>query len=467
MIVHSVSHPEQLINEQKSALMASSMMQRCFAISYTYHQYYLPGQPALKLFALVALLREGDDCAIFVSVTPASERLYEELLGLPEHVGNLSSWVADHQLPWINLSSPLLLDPVYIPKPWGQEVWYTGIEARGQSSIIAGQYSLPLPWLLSLMPEFLVAGNEQQLVLLKILDPLPDDVYGDLYFEMHEQKQEVYVVTDINPEAWPDKVGGIRLGFAPEKRAQFADDQQFKKAYLSAVKEYENIRREIDRQLDIKRVDYDIGLNDPVDPQRLKLWQQELSAELLRQEQHKREAMYSFTAVQPLRIGDVVKVPCCTPHALQHGVRTVEFQTPVYERKIISFAQKVLTQSHWDTEEALEKTVLDQSPISLLKLIFSDENLLIEQVVVFDDFEVHRIRVSAAGCYEIAPADHYHLLMVIAGTIECYAKVSHHVPVVQYVSGQALLLPASLNNARWVAGADGAILLLAMPSVSD
>ena len=94
-----------------------------------------------------------------------------------------------NDLPVLNLSAPLLLQTVSISKPWGREIWYTGIEERGVSRVTDGLFSAPLSWVLSVAPEHLVANCERQINLLKILDPLAEEVYGDLYFELHEEKQ--------------------------------------------------------------------------------------------------------------------------------------------------------------------------------------------------------------------------------------------------------------------------------------
>ena len=72
--------------------------------------------------------------------------------------------------------------------------------------------------------------------------------------------------------------------------------------------------------------------------------------------------MESFTRLLDLRVGDVVRVEPYYPHSLQHGVRVVELQTPTYERFIISFAQQVVTQDHWDSEHAIAHMSLDPAP---------------------------------------------------------------------------------------------------------
>ena len=137
------------------------------------------------------------------------------------------------------------LTPVHIAKPWGQEIWYSGIEARGESSVIAdnGQ-RVPLSAYLAAAPNLLTNGYP--VLLLKVLDPRPEPVLGDLYFEVHEEKREVYVVTAVDPTAWPDGTGYIRFGMNQALREKFDGDEAFRAAYLETVQRYEAIRRAID-----------------------------------------------------------------------------------------------------------------------------------------------------------------------------------------------------------------------------
>src|SRR5690606_8185161 len=133
---------------------------------------------------------------------------------------------------------------------------------------------------------------------------------------------------------------------------------------------------------------------------------------LIELEKEYKQAMNSFIALQPLAVGDVVTVPRLVPHALQHGVRVVEFQTPVYERKILSFGQKVLTQEHWDTVEAL--TLVDMAADTLIKpeLLLESAAVQVQRIVNFDEFEVCRIRLC--GQHELK-FDRYCLLMLLEG----------------------------------------------------
>ena len=136
----------------------------------------------------------------------------------------------------INLEAPVMLAPVYIEKPWGREIWYTGIEKRGESSVVMeNNNSIPISLFLSLAPKQL--PNSKLPVLLKVLDPKPVKSLGNLYLEVHEEKEEVYIVTNIDPRAWPDGVGIMRYGVDQIARQSYGSDQQFRAEYLSSVQE--------------------------------------------------------------------------------------------------------------------------------------------------------------------------------------------------------------------------------------
>jgi hypothetical protein len=318
----------------------------------------------------------------------------------------------------LRLDQPLVLECVHIAKPWGQEIWYTGVEERGVCGLQGVGGSVPLPWLLESLSPFLT-GGQRELVLLKILDPLPEEVWGDLYFELHEEKQEVYVVTNVDGTAWPDGIGAIRFGFDPEVLQRYDDDAEFKQDFRQSVAAYEAVRREIDDELDERRREHGIALDAALEPRQLAQWQQGLPAELLLRERELRMAMEAYSLFKPLRVGDVVKVPCFTPHSLQHGVRTVEFQTPVYERKILSFAQKVLTQGHWDTDDAvslMQLQVAEEAPFSVVR---RSASVLVECIVDFDDFKVQRWRLQPNSSDELAlDGGAYALVMVVDGAVQ-------------------------------------------------
>lgn len=406
-------------------------------------QWYLPGRP--KLFLLVVLWSDpGHVAQPQLLVTEKFEQTDLDLLEGGHRSGLMRALSSSWQVPIVDLSQPLPLKPINITKPWGQEIWYTGIEERGLSGVTDGVHSIPLAWLVGIIPRHLLGLTGHQPNLLKILDPLPEPVYGDLYFELHQQKREVYVVTRIDTQAWPNGVGALRYGFCQTKRQSYGNDDKFKAAYLKAVSRYRNVRRQLDLLIDEIRLREGIALNEPLPANVAKAWRHQLPTALVTQEQLLRETMDSYTHMQPLREGDVVKVPLFMPHALQHGVRTVEFQSPVYERKILSFAQKVLTQGHWDTEEAMAMADLEPVADPITEVLLDDDKVKMERIVSFEDFEVERCTMQGGSDYQLPLCDTYVLAMVVRGVVE--------INRFRLGAEQAVMLPAKksahLRNGR-------------------
>ena len=216
----------------------------------------------------------------------------------------------------------------------------------------------------------------------------------------------------MDREAWPDGTGYIRYGFCPQRIAATGSESAFRQAYRDTVAAYEAVRRRID---------------DLADPSAV-------PSQLREEELRLREAMDAYTHRRPLRVGDVVVVPLNMPHSLQHGVRTIEFQTPVYERKILSFAQRVLTQEHWDTDEAVAIMRLQPPDPVPFETLPAAGGVRCERIVDFEDFEVRRIRIDPGSACRLDCDDSYSLLMGVEGRFAV-----NGVPI---GPEQALLLPA-------------------------
>ncbi|MEH6582142.1 MAG: hypothetical protein V7754_09420 [Halioglobus sp.] len=407
---------------QQSAWVGDRML----VVDFEFTAYWLESQPGQSLSAIY--LQRGGELRVSVTDRP----LVQARLSAAEQY---EQWAEELGLAQYIFGRPASFDSLAIVKPWGQEIWYTGVEARGVCCVNAGGGSVPIPWLQAAVPGNSLGQPGEPLVLLKILDPVPEAVTGDLYFELHEEKREVYVVTHVDETAWPDGQGYIRMGFNEEKLALFnGDGDAFRQGYLQSVREYESVRREID----------DLPEGSTPD-------EQLVSAEIER-----RNRMDEFSHLRPLRVGDVVKVPLLTPHSLQHGVRTVEFQTPVYERKILSFAQKVLTQSHWDTESAVAQMQLHPAPAEAFETLLQTDGVLVERIVDFADFEVRRVRLSGSGVLEIAPLQAYGVIMVVEGNLAVSGE--------DYGPEQALILPLAWQGGLTSRqGACPVVFLLALP----
>jgi len=135
-------------------------------------------------------------------------------------------------VPWLDTTAPLPLIPVIVPKAWGREIWFTGIEARGVVGVGSSDAQVPLPWVLAARRQQF--GDVTAPVLVKVLAPSPSADVGDLYFEVHEDKEEVYVVTAVDRTCWPDHWGRVRYGFDPAQRKRLGDTG-FRMAFATAA----------------------------------------------------------------------------------------------------------------------------------------------------------------------------------------------------------------------------------------
>lgn len=321
----------------------------------------------------VTTLRQGTELYAVISQyrddSMSDTVVFDTLSALEHHARKRGTEV-------ICLTQPLHLQPVSIPKPWGQEIWYSGIEARGVSTVS----KVPLSWITDVFGELLACPSAP--MLLKILDPYPANNVGDLYFEMHAEKIEVYIVTHVDQNAWPNGKGQIRYGFNQQTLRGYSSKKDFLEAYVAAVAQYQRVRNKIDALL------LDAGAADPA--QNADAYHAQLSKlpeNLLAEEQRLRDAMYRFTAIREIEVGDVITVHPFFPHSLQHGVRVIEFQTPHYERFILSFGQRVQTQDHWDTEKAMSLATTETPVAETPKRLESGAELIAD----FTAFAVMRV----------------------------------------------------------------------------
>lgn len=376
-------------------------------VDFTLQQYWLVPTASLALTVIYCV--SGN--SLRIAVTDQSLTL-NDLPALQQY----EYLLRQYQLPEFDHEQPLQLLPEIISKPWGREIWYSGIEQRGVCQFSQQQGGVPIPWLQAVVPGAVAGPPDEPLLLLKILDPLPEPERGDLYFELHQHKREVYLVTHVDSSAWPDGVGRIRYGFNRELLAQSRDEAEFRAAYLAAVQAYESVRKALD------------GLPAGQLP----------TAGDRQQEQDLREQMHSFTHQEPVAVGDVITVPSLLPHSLQHGVRVIEVQTPVYERKILSFGQRVLTQDHWDTSEVIGKMRLYPPPAQQFSSEPSGPGVGVETIAGFPDFSVSRVKVESGANWRLVCTGSPVLAMVVSGVLR--------VGGADYSEEQAILLPGNWSG---------------------
>ena len=391
--------------------------------------------------------RRGADGGVYRGVCSKGELLKrEEIVQAFEYEPlSLIDWAARRMgSAIISSDAPLRLEACIIPKPWGREIWYTGIESRGVSRVYGDTGATELPYALGMFPVPIIGDREEAPLLLKVLDPLPDEVYGDLYLEVHREKWETYVVLSVDPSAWPDGAGVLIAGLAQDAvekqgrgkggkdgkdskggkakspRAVSAKTRQaaLGKELRERIATYEKVRREIDGKLDQVLRDRGEDPDQPVPPGLHRELVQGLPKSLQNREKKLRGAVEEMLGRISLRPGDVVTLPPGVLHSLRHGVKVIEFQTPTYERLIAMFAQKVLTQPHWDVSEALSTMEMSPYRPPETEMLHQGNGVWVEKVVDFPQFQVHRIRMesqSSRDCHTEG-GHRYRLLFITEGT---------------------------------------------------
>lgn len=324
----------------------------------------------------------------------------------------------------IDLTEPWPLVPVRVAKPWGEEWWFTGIEARGVSGVGQADATVPLPALLALAPDWLCGGRREPPILAKILAPHADPLFGELYLEVHAEKQEVYVVTHVDPAVWPDGLGAIRLG----KRALTADPTA-RQAFIERLRTLRDAQAEIVAIEDHQRALHGVGSHAVLELAQARALRASVPAPLRERHAEAKHAVDRLLALHPLRRGDSIAIPRGVPHALQGGVRVIEFQTPHYERHILAFNQKVLTEPAWAIDEGVA-ALRTADPMADRNLATSPPALSdhqpaatpaaqVQRIVDFPEFEVLRLTLtnSAASAWRPPPAD-YAIAIGVTGEVE-------------------------------------------------
>lgn len=441
--------PEQILQREIERFKATESHRKEIALCFDVDCYWLDDASSVTLLAACLLTKQTDEVQLSVTITDRVEAAEREIR---QESPTFIQFCKRQMLSVIDLARPLRLEPLNIPKPWGKEIWYTGIEHRGVCRV----EDIPLPWITALYRGAICASKQRELILLKILDPLPTEIEGDLYFEMHREKIEVYIVTHVDEIAWPAGIGKIRYGFDAAQVAKYGSDTEFRSAYLAAVRSYRDIRQRIDAELDRSRQQQGFASNEPIPAALPGQWMHKMPPAWLEQEQLLRAGMDAFTHLQDLKVGDVLQVQPFTPHALQHGVRTIEFQTPHYERQILSFGQKVLTQDHWDTENAVEEMIIQPTQATALPVIVNEAGILLEQVAEFPQFSVQRLTLEPGAHYTFN-ANRYGLTIGVSGV--CLINGD------KLESEQAVLIPAYLQTRQIEnRSAEKSVCLLAVPS---
>jgi quercetin dioxygenase-like cupin family protein len=363
----------------------------------------------------------------------------------------------------ISNREPLRLGVHHVPKPWGREGWYTGIEKRGLSRVVSSTGETPLPYALGMFPWPILRRHDRAPILLKTLEPHPDEVLGDLYLEVHEEKWETYVVLEVDRQAWPAGVGFLRAGLAPERiehyRASHGESwrAEVSRDLARRIRVYEQVRNSIDSILEEKLRQQGFDPAQAVPPKLHHELMRTVPAPLREQERAARADVESLLGKIPLRVGDVVALPPGVLHSLRHGIKVVEFQTATYERMIAMFTQKVLTQSHWDTEKAVARMEKAAYTPPIPTPVHAEEGILAERAVSYPQFTVDRVRLDPGRGWMQDTAERYRLLFVVEGNGKLLLPGGGERTLAKE---DALLIPATLGAFEITASANSALTYL-------
>ena len=119
-----------------------------------------------------------------------------------------------------------------------------------------------------------------------------------------------------------------------------------------------------------------------------------------------------------------------------------EFQTPHYERLILMFAQKVITQNHWDTDNAINKMETEVYHPPKLDCIHNSKYLIVERFTDFPQFNFDRICLESKNSYEIQLDGKYQPLIIISGIAEV---VSNTGKSIKLKKEESLFIPVSMG----------------------
>lgn len=304
----------------------------------------------------------------------------------------------------VPLHEPLRLIPVAVPKPWGREIWYSGAEKRGTSRVAlktpeGSPVEVALPFVEIALGIALV-DRQSALVLLKELDPFDVPFYGELYTEIHLQKSEIYIVSGLGRICCPARHGFVKLGVQVHE-AHPSEQSELGVTMAAALSEYEDVRKKVDALLAAGGFDFAAQVAaGALGPQLvLDAKQRLVPAELLKHEEQAYRKASACFQLHEIRLGDIVRVPTHVPHALQPGVRVIEFQTPHYERMILSSNQKVMTQETWDVASGLSLLAPGATDVAAAAITRSEDRAgeLVTHVVSFAGLDVLAIGFESNG----------------------------------------------------------------------
>lgn len=392
----------------KSLLLKKTKLKSSFSliVKISLRQYWLKKEQ--NIFLEIFFFFEKNNLEFFITNKKLINHL-EKIKSLKLNKKYFQQLAGKFKSGIFNFSQGFLMQPKTIIKPWGKEVWYSGIEERGVCLVksITNDLTSPLPYVIEVLNVFNSETNSKKnnkkIILTKRLVPLPEKEKGNLYYELHQKKKEVYIVNEISKKAYPTKkTGKIKIGMDQNHFQKYSSFEKFKNEFLKISISCKKI---IDQLFQEKKNSFKY---QKLNEKKKKYF----------------EKLEPFFRYVDLEIGDIIRISPFIPHSLQHGVSVVEFQTQHYERSILSFEQKVITQEHWDTKKAL--SLIKKKDVFASENNFKNDvkiiqkkkssNIIFEKIKGFDEFNTERITIEK-DLFNLKEKN-YCILFVVSGEVE-------------------------------------------------
>ena len=124
-----------------------------------------------------------------------------------------------------------------------------------------------------------------------------------------------------------------------------------------------------------------------------------------------------------------------------------------------------MTQDHWDTETVLDKIDIDTEAETSLKIIESEEGVLVETIAEFPEFTAIRVTLNPSQAYEMN-IEHYGLVIGVAGCSVVSQGGPNRAKNINMEVEQAYLIPGTATSLKLANRSEkNTVALVAVPNL--
>ncbi|NQU74382.1 MAG: hypothetical protein HQ547_06735 [Candidatus Omnitrophica bacterium] len=386
--------------------------------------------------------------------------------------------------------SPALLSPSMTEKPWGARVEserkligeyeYTGSASNISIPKIPG-VNLDLYQTIAQNPaailgQGVVDAFGTKPILLKRLTPGHRERVSDLSRQVHDTKNELWVVTKTtvdNPQ--------IILGFNPEKLRMFEAKEGFLKAYEAALVEYSEALEMVNNEIMNRYPGGEKVLEDFGNTMRFILLD-DLQIMLLNENKLKiledaESQLTSFYNFVPVKAGDVIPIPVGTVHALLHGVEVIEPQIEGRTLPIEDGARypiryniktkdgKVESIKGISAEEVFNAMEVAEYKPTLPEVLSERNGVKVEELGTFPGLTVQRVTFdNTFFSHNETTKNGYHVVVATKGEVQVITQTGQ---ITLKEGEEPVFIPASTGVYPVIANSKGAQIIKSFVPVEE